>query len=172
VTDPFIGEIRAFGFPYAPPGWAFCNGQTLSINQNSQLYSVIGTHYGGDGRTTFGLPDLRGSIPMFWGEGPGLSPRVLGERGGTPEVTLTVGEMPSHDHPFNASIDLADERQPPGQAFAQGDGISAFGAVEAATQMFNFVIAVAGQNQAHNNLMPFLTLSFCIALQGDYPTES
>lgn len=172
MTDPFIGEIRAFGFPYAPPGWAFCNGQTLSINQNSQLYSVIGTYYGGDGRTTFGLPDLRGSIPMFWGEGPGLSPRVLGERGGTPGVTLTVGEMPSHDHPFNASIDLADERQPPGQAFAQGDGISAFGAVEAATQMFSFVIAVAGENQAHNNLMPFLTLSFCIALQGDYPTET
>jgi microcystin-dependent protein len=172
VTDPFIGEIRAFGFSYAPPGWAFCDGQTLTINENSQLYSVIGERYGGDGHTTFALPDLRGSIPMFWGEGPGLSPRDIGEHGGTDTVTLTVGEMPSHDHTFNASIDLADERQPLGQAFAQGDGTSAFGAVEAATPMYNVVIAVSGQNQAHNNLMPFLTLSFCIALQGDYPTET
>jgi microcystin-dependent protein len=172
VTDPFIGEIRAFGFPYAPPGWAFCNGQLLTIADNSTLYSLLGTHYGGNGQTTFGLPDLRGKVPMSWGQGPGLSPRSIGESAGADAVTLTVGEMPSHAHAFNASIDLADERQPPGQAFAQGDGTSAFGALESPTQMFNFGVAVAGQNQAHNNLMPFLTLSFCIALKGDWPGES
>jgi microcystin-dependent protein len=172
VTDPFIGEIRAFGFSYAPPGWAFCNGQLLTINDNTALYSVLRTTYGGDGRTTFALPDLRDAVPMFWGDGPGLSPRTIGEHGGTAGVKVTVGEMPSHPHSFNASGDLATERQPPGQAFAQGDGVSAFGAVESPVQMFNFAVAVAGMGYPHNNLMPFLTVSFCIALKGSFPTDA
>jgi microcystin-dependent protein len=170
VSHPFIGEIRAFGFPYAPSGWAFCNGQLLTIDHNNALFKVLGTTYGGNGQTTFALPDLRGRVPMSWGDGQGLTPRSIGEHGGTAGVTVTVGEMPSHQHSFNASVDLATERQPPGQAFAQGDGVSAFGAVESPTRMFDFAVAVSGMGQPHNNLMPFLTLSFCIALQGYFPT--
>ena len=172
MTDPFIGEIRAFGFPFAPPGWAFCNGQLLTVNDHKALYAVLGATYGGNGSTTFALPDLRNSVPMFWGDGPGLSPRSIGDKGGTAGVNLQVGEMPSHQHSFHASADLADERQPPGQAFAQGDGVSAFGIVESATTMFSFAVAVAGMGQPHNNQMPFLTLSFCIALQGYWPSET
>lgn len=172
MTDPFIGEIRAFGFPFAPAGWAFCDGQLLSVSEHKTLFAVLGATYGGNGSTTFALPDLRNSVPMSWGTGPGLSPRAIGDKGGQAGVSLRVSEMPSHEHSFNASADLADERQPSGQAFAQGDGVSAFGALESATTMFGFAIAVAGMGQPHNNQMPYLTLSFCIALQGYWPAEA
>ena len=172
MTDPFLGEIRLFGFDYAPPGWAFCNGQLLTISNNSTLFSVLKTTYGGDGRINFALPDLRGCVPMFWGQGPGLSPRTIGDRAGETGVALTVAEMPSHDHTFNVSTPLASERQPPGQAFAQGDGTSAFGTVESPTALYGFAIAVAGNGVAHNNVMPSLAVNFCIAVDGEFPRES
>ena len=172
MSAPLIGEIRAFGFDYAPPGWALCNGQLLPIKEHQALFAILRTTFGGNGTTTFGLPDLQGRAPMSWGAGHDLTPRSLGEFGGATTVALTVDETPSHTHSFNASGDLATERQPSGQALAQGDGISAFGEPQSATAMFPFAIALSGQGQQHNNLMPFLTLSFCIALEGDAPAST
>lgn len=166
----FLGEIRALPFTYAPAGWAACNGQLLTIQQNTALYSLIGTSYGGDGRTTFALPNLQGRVPMCWGEGRGLTPRALGEVGGTERVTLTIAEMPQHNHTFNASSDLANERQAPGQFFAQGDGISAYGEpTPPASFLFQGALTFTGDGQPHDNLMPYLALTVCIAVQGDYP---
>lgn len=166
----FLGEIRAFPFAYAPAGWAACNGQLLTIQQNTTLFSLIGTSYGGDGRTTFALPDLQGRVPMCWGDGPGLTPRSLGQTGGAESVALTTAEMPQHSHSFNASSDLATERQPPGQLFAQGDGVSAYGdPTQPASYLFQGTLTFSGQSQPHGNLMPYLALTVCIAVQGDYP---
>lgn len=166
----FLGEIRAFPYTFAPAGWAACNGQLLTIQQNTALFSLIGTSYGGDGRTTFGLPDLQGKVPMCWGNGRGLTPRTLGEVGGTETVTLTIAEMPQHDHGLNVSTDVATERQPPGQLFAEGRGIAAYGdATDPASYLFQGTLTFTGQSQPHNNLMPYLALTVCIAVQGDYP---
>jgi microcystin-dependent protein len=166
----FLGEIRAFPFSYAPAGWATCDGRLLTIQQNTGLFSLIGTSYGGDGRTTFALPDLQGKVPMGWGSGRGLSPRTIGETAGADRVTLTITEMPQHSHALNASGDLAAERQPAGQLFAQGDGISAYGdPTQPASYLYQGTLTFTGESQPHNNLMPYLALTVCIAVQGDYP---
>lgn len=171
MSDPYIGEIRAFPYHYAPRGWAECNGQLLPISSNTALFQIIGTTYGGNGSTNFALPDLQARIPMGQGQGPGLSPRTIGEKGGTDTVTLRPAEMPSHSHDFNASGELASERQPAGQVFAQGDGISAFATVQQPTYLDPRVLSSAGNSAPHNNLMPFLTFRFCMAIQGEFPRD-
>lgn len=171
MSDPYVGEIRAFPYHFTPRGWAACNGQTMPIQGNTALFAVLGTTYGGNGSTNFALPDLQGRVPMGWGQGPGLSYYTLGEPGGTAFVTLRTAEMPSHSHDFNASGELASERQPAGQVFAQGDGISAFAPVDKPAFLDPRVLSSSGNNQPHNNLMPYMTFHLCIAIQGEYPND-
>jgi microcystin-dependent protein len=168
--DPFVAEIRIFPFNFAPKGWAFCNGQLLPISQNTALFSLLGTTYGGDGKSTFALPNMEGNAPMHPGQGPGLSLHDLGETGGSETVTLLVSEIPGHSHSLNASKADAVERLPAGQLPANGvGGIVAYAAPGALTQFSPMGLAPAGGDLPHNNMMPFLTLNFCIALQGVFP---
>jgi microcystin-dependent protein len=178
MADPFVAEIRIFPFNFAPRGWAFCNGQLLSISQNTALFSLLGTTYGGDGRSNFALPNLQGSAPMHPGQGPGLSLHDLGESGGSNNVTLLSSEMPAHAHSIN-SIDggrVGGQSGQPGNAILTKTGgvptnAYASGASQNQTMAANMV-AVLGGNQPHNNMMPYLTLNFCIALQGVFPPRS
>ena len=126
MSEPFVGEIRMFAGNFAPQGWAFCDGQLLSVNQNDALFSLLGTIYGGDGRTTFGLPDLRGRLPMHAGTGPGLSPQRMGSMGGQENVTLTVNEMPAHSHSANAQSVTANSNDPHGRMLATSTLADAF----------------------------------------------
>lgn len=168
--DPFVAEIRVFPFSFAPKGWATCDGQLLPISQNTALFSLLGTFYGGDGRSTFGLPDLAGRVPMFWGQGPGLSLHDLGEQSGSETVTLLQSEIPGHAHVLSANaVDPADSNVPgPTASLAQSTGGSLYQS-SANTSMAPQALAVAGGSLPHNNLAPYLTLTFCIALQGVYP---
>ena len=178
MANPFLVEIRIFPFNFAPKGWAFCNGQLLSIGQSTALFSLLGTTYGGDGKSNFALPNLQGNAPMQWGQGAGLSPHDLGETGGSATVTLLTTEMPSHTHNINC-IDgprVGGQTGQPGNAIpvkTGGTPASAYtsGAGQNQTMAPNMV-AVAGGSQPHNNLMPYLTLNFCIALQGIYPSRN
>ena len=120
MSEPFVGEIRMFAGNFAPRGWAFCDGQLLAVSQNDALFSLLGTIYGGDGRTTFGLPDLRGRVPIHAGSGPGLSPRRLGAKAGAENVTLTVNQLPSHSHRLSGSANLASESRPEGNVLGSG----------------------------------------------------
>jgi microcystin-dependent protein len=156
VADPFLGEIRLFAGSYAPIGWAFCNGQILPISQNSALFSLLGTFYGGNGTTTFALPDLRDRVPVGAGQGPGLSPRQLGEQGGAATVTLIPGELPRHGVP--ASSERATTNR-------------AIGAVPAAGGRYATGPAAAANPAPHNNRPPYLGLRYIIALQGVYPSR-
>ena len=171
MSSPFVAEIRIVGFNFAPTGWAFCNGQLLPISQNTALFSLLGTTYGGDGKTTFALPNLGGCVPMQPGQGNGLSPHDLGESGGSDTVTLLQTEMPAHTHQMRASAEPANAQIPNAQlTLARSSGGSAWnttatGLVAMAAQ----ALATAGSNQPHNNLQPYLTLYFCIALQGIFP---
>jgi microcystin-dependent protein len=165
--DPFVAEIRMFPFTFAPKGWAFCNGQLLPISQNTALFSLLGTTYGGDGKSTFALPDLGGCSPMHPGQGPGLSLHDLGEMGGTETVTLLESEIPAHSHSFSQSLRPADNLNPAGLAL--GGGNNAYAAPGAIVQMAPQALAPAGGDQPHNNMMPYLTVNFCIALQGVFP---
>jgi microcystin-dependent protein len=172
MADPFVAEIRIFGFNFAPKGWAFCNGQLLPISQNTALFSLLGTVYGGDGKSTFALPDMQGNVPMHPGQGQGLSLRDLGEMSGTETVTLLITEMPAHSHNWSASNAQATEQAPAGQLMAGGTGgISQYAPPggNPITPLNPAVLPVAGGSQPHNNLMPYLTLNFCIALQGVFP---
>jgi microcystin-dependent protein len=167
--DPFVAEIRIFGFNFAPRGWAFCDGQILPISQNTALFSLLGTTYGGNGQSTFALPNLQGRAPMQPGQGQGLSLRDLGETGGTESVTLLQSEIPSHSHAMTASQSDAFERTPDGQLLATGVGISQFAAPGALTPMSAQAVTTTGGDQPHNNMQPYLTLNFNIALQGVFP---
>ena len=171
--DPFVAEIRIFGFNFAPRGWAFCNGQLLPLSQNTALFSLLGTTYGGNGMSNFALPDMQGNVPMHPGQGPGLSPYDLGERSGTESVTLLESEMPSHSHAINPNaVDLGDTNVPsPNATLAQSAGGTLYQATTN-TQMHPQALAVAGGSQPHNNMQPYLTLNFCIALQGVFPPRS
>lgn len=172
MTDPFIAEIRLFPFNFAPRGWAFCNGQLLAISQNTALFSLLGTTYGGDGITTFALPNLNGRVPMHPGQGPGLSPHDLGEFGGAETVTLLSSEMPAHTHALTASATDAGERSPAGQQPANELGsINSYAAPGGVTPLAAEAVTPTGGSQPHNNTQPSLVLAFAIALQGIYPSR-
>lgn len=172
MSEPFVGEIRMFAGNFAPRGWAFCDGQLLSVSQNDALFSLLGTIYGGDGRTTFGLPDLRGRIPIHAGHGPGLSERRLGAKAGAEKVTLTVNQMPSHNHGWPASDGLAQNDVPTDTQFAKGSANIFQTQIGAGrTSMNTEVIGGTGGSRSHTNLMPFLCVHFIIALVGIYPSR-
>ena len=181
MADPFIGEIRMFAGNFAPRGWAYCDGQLLAISQNEALFSLLGITYGGDGRVTFGLPDLRGRIPIHKGTGPGLSPRSLGERGGAESATVSVAELPAHSHAHHSAAQRAGRSDPSAALRASyvgpTDGIPAFGDLEPPPSdplvaMANDTITSAGGGQAHANVQPFLCVHFIIALFGIYPPRN
>lgn len=173
MSEPFVGEIRMFAGNFAPRGWAFCDGQLLAVSQNDALFSLLGTIYGGDGRTTFGLPDMRGRIPLHQGEGPGLSPRRLGSRGGTERVTLTSNELPSHSHDLNASTEVATNAEAMGRVLAQSSGMRYVkeNSSGGPTDFLSRAIGDIGGTQPHINLMPSLCINYIIALFGIYPSR-
>lgn len=172
MSDPFLAEIRIFPFNFSPTGWAVCNGQLLPISQNTALFSLLGTTYGGDGKSTFALPNLQGSVPMHPGQGPGLSPYALGESGGSDTVSLLQSETPAHSHPISASGQDATVNGPAGQQVANGIGVGMYAAPGALVGLNQQVVTPAGGSQPHNNMQPYLTVNFCIALQGIYPPRS
>ena len=172
MSEPFIAEVRIFAGNFAPRGWAFCNGQLLPIAQNTALFSLIGTTYGGDGRTTTALPDLQGRAPMHPGNGPGLTPRRLGERSGTPSVTLSAAQMPQHTHTLRGNSAAADIGTPSGAQLADTAPFSNYGPLRDAENLAPEAVANTGGGQAHNNLQPFLGLNFIIALVGLFPSRS
>lgn len=170
MADPFIGEIKIFAGTFAPRNWALCNGQLLQISQYTALFSLLGTTYGGDGRTTFGLPDLRGRAPMHWGHGPGLSSRQWGERGGVENVTLSEAQLPAHNHVMRASGERGDDGVAVGNYL--GAGTDLFALASDGSTMAAASLPEAGGGGSHNNRQPFLTLNFIIALVGIYPSWS
>jgi microcystin-dependent protein len=172
VADPFVAEIRIFPFNFAPKGWAFCNGQLLPISQNTALFSLLGTTYGGNGQSTFALPNLQGNAPMHPGQGPGLSLHDLGETSGSETVTLLETEIPAHRHAVNASQADAIERVPVGQQLATGIGVGMYRAPGSPVSLNPNALAPTGGSQPHNNMQPYLTLNFCIALQGVFPPRT
>jgi microcystin-dependent protein len=172
MADPFVAEIRIFPFNFAPRGWAWCDGQLLPLSQNTALFSLLGTTYGGDGKSTFALPDLQGRAPMHPGQGPGLSLHDLGETGGSETVTLLESEIPAHTHTLRASSDPANSRNPDGRALARTVGGFAYGSPASLVPLAPEAVTPAGGGQPHNNMQPYLTFYFCIALQGVFPPRS
>ena len=183
MSEPFIAQIQMWACNYAPRTWAFCDGDLLPISENTALFSLIYTTYGGDGRTTLGLPDLKTRAPMSWGQGPGLYPRRLGEWGGQTTVTLTSTHMPKHTHTWYAQDDEASITEPANSYLAQA-GVPGRGGRFTPTDIYadadasnlmplsDSTIGNAGASQAHNNMQPFQVLNFCIALAGIYPSRS
>jgi microcystin-dependent protein len=170
MADPFVAEIRIFPFNFAPKGWAWCDGQLMPLSQNTALFSLLGTTYGGNGKSTFALPDLQGRAPMHPGQGPGLSLHDLGETGGIEAVTLLESEMPVHTHQLRASGEDANDDDPPNAAWAGSVGVGLYKAPDNnMTNMAFQALPPAGGSQPHNNMMPYLTCYFCIALQGVFP---
>lgn len=170
MADPFVAEIRIFPFNFAPKGWAFCNGQLLPISQNTALFALLGTTYGGDGKSTFALPDLQGSAPMHPGQGPGLSLHDLGETGGSETVTLLASKMPAHSHALQANSDPASVQSPgPTRTLARSQNANAYATPGALVALAPETLAPTGGSLPHNNMQPYLTLHFCIALQGVFP---
>lgn len=174
MADPFVAEIRIFPFNFAPKGWALCNGQLLPISQNTALFSLLGTTYGGDGKSTFALPDLQGRAPMHPGQGPGLSLHDLGETGGSETVTLLESEIPAHSHTLMSNLAPGNRSTPVGNSIARVAGATPYLPPAGAplALMSNQALTPAGGNLPHNNLMPYLTFNFCIALQGVFPPRS
>ena len=174
MADPFVAEIRIFGFNFAPKGWATCDGQLLPLSQNTALFSLLGTTYGGDGKSTFALPNLADRAPMHPGQGPGLSLHDLGEEGGSSTVTLLESEMPNHTHVARAIAPAtANQDDPsPNVQLASVTGANIYAAPNNAAPLSLSAIAPAGGSLPHNNLQPFLTMNFCIALQGVFPPRS
>ena len=175
MANPFVAEIRAFPFNFAPKGWAFCDGQLLPISQNTALFSLLGTTYGGDGKSTFALPNLQGDVPIGVGQGPGLSPYFLGQSSGSDTVTLITSEMPTHNH-----VVQWDSSNNPSVGSPVNAGLGTKAAITTMYQntssnlqpMSPSAIPIAGGSLPHNNMMPYLTLNFCIALQGVFPPRT
>ena len=170
MADPFVAEIRIFPFNFAPKGWAWCDGQLMPLSQNTALFSLLGTTYGGDGKSNFALPDLQGRAPMHPGQGPGLSLHDLGETGGSETVTLLESEIPAHSHSFNAANFPANSKAPAGNGIARGSANTYLPpSGNPLVAMNDQTLPPAGGDQPHNNLQPYLTFYFCIALQGVFP---
>ncbi|HEX6095156.1 MAG TPA: phage tail protein [Thermoanaerobaculia bacterium] len=172
MADPFVAEIRIFPFNFAPKGWAWCDGQLLPLSQNTALFSLLGTTYGGNGKSNFALPDLQGRAPMHPGQGPGLSLHDLGETGGSETVSLLESEIPAHSHGWRASQADGISQSPQNELLATGINISQYAAPGALTMLSPNALAPAGGDQPHNNMQPYLTFYFCIALQGVFPPRS
>jgi microcystin-dependent protein len=177
MSDQYLGEVRMFAGNFAPVGWAMCQGQLLSISQNAALFSLLGTNFGGNGTSTFGLPNFQGSAPMHQGAGPGLTPRVVGEVGGEQTVTLLQTEMPAHNHPVNADTASGTQASPIGGVWAEakkGKNAANHYVPSSASNvpMSPNALTAAGGNEPHNNLQPYLTVTFIIAMVGIYPTRS
>jgi microcystin-dependent protein len=169
--DPFVAEIRIFPFNFAPRGWAWCDGQLLPLSQNTALFSLLGTTYGGNGKSNFALPDLQGRAPMHPGQGPGLSLHDLGETGGSETVSLLESEIPSHSHGLRAATSLGDNPNPAGNSLARY--VNAYqSTLSGLVSMAPESLPPAGGDQPHNNLQPYLTFYFCIALQGVFPPRT
>ncbi|PWK50753.1 phage tail protein [Pleionea mediterranea] len=179
MSEPFIAEIRMWACNFAPRSWAFCNGQLLPISENTALFALIGTIYGGDGRTTMALPNLSDRVPMNPGNGPGLTPRRLGERSGQKEVTLTEAQLPQHDHILNGVAEGGNSGQPSEAHFMGQDVDSAAEIISYTSDQMSLnanlspqSLANAGQSLAHENRQPLMGINFCIALQGLFPSRS
>src|SRR5687768_13697710 len=170
MSDPFVAEIRMFGFNFPPTGWAFCNGQLLPLSQNTALFSLLGTTYGGDGKSTFALPNLQGNAPMQPGQGQGLSLRDLGESSGSESITLLVSEIPLHTHAAIGSDEDDDSTLPGGHAYGKLT-VAYAPANSPPGSMAPQSLSPARGGLPHNNLQPYLTLNFCIALQGIFPSR-
>ena len=174
MADPFVAEIRIFPFNFAPKGWAWCNGQLLPLSQNTALFSLLGTVYGGDGKSTFALPNLEGSAPMHPGQGPGLSLYDLGQIGGSQFVTLLESEMPAHNHFLKANTDFATLQSPaPERTIARSQNGNAYQTTtnQSIVNMNFQALSISGGSLPHNNMQPYLTFYFCIALQGVFPAR-
>jgi microcystin-dependent protein len=180
MSNPFVAEIRIFPFNFAPKGWAFCDGQILPLSQNTALFSLLGTTYGGDGKSNFALPNFQGCVPMFYGQGPGLSLYDIGEQSGSETVTLLESEIPAHGHALNATTVAGTSNDPNNNMLADGDWaaqgangkVQYYTTVAPQAQLAFNALTPAGSSFPHNNLMPYLTLNFCIALQGVFPPRT
>lgn len=173
MSDPFVAEIRIFAGNFAPTGWAACDGQILPISQNTALFSLLGTMYGGNGQSTFALPNLQDSVPMFWGQGPGLSLYDQGQQGGSDAITLLTSELPLHNHGQMAVTEIGEDRPAVAECFAQSTGGSMYAPLAASpTQLAPQTLPVTGGSLPHNNLQPYLTLFFMIAMQGVFPPRT
>jgi microcystin-dependent protein len=171
MSDPFLGELRVFGFNFAPRGWAQCNGQTLSIAQNTALFSLLGTTYGGDGRTTFQLPNLQSRVPVHIGQGTGLSQYIIGTPGGQENVAIGIANMPSHNHPLLGTSGDATLSRPGGAVLARTED-EIYGASPDGTTLNALAMGLQGGSIPINNIQPYLALNFCIALQGIFPSRN
>jgi microcystin-dependent protein len=172
MAEPYLSMIEAFGFNFAPQGWALCNGQTLPINQNQALFSLLGTTYGGDGTTTFALPNLQSRVAVHQGQGSGLSAYAAGQAGGTESVTLLPAQMPAHTHPVHASSSPAEALRPGGRVLARASTDIYVAKPDGSTVMDAGMLGDAGDSDPHPNIQPYLVLNFCIALQGIFPARS
>jgi microcystin-dependent protein len=180
MSNPFLGEIRMFPFNFAPRGWALCQGQVLSISQNTALFSLLGTYYGGNGTSNFALPDLRDRVPIHQGNGAGLTPFVVGETGGEATVTLLPNQMPQHNHQMGAVADSATAAVPaagefPAEGHGQGRGaykIRTYAPSGTATSLLPSSVATAGNGIPHQNMQPSLPMNWCIATQGIFPARN
>jgi microcystin-dependent protein len=173
VSEPFLGEVRMFGGNFAPRGWALCNGQLLSISQNTALFSILGTTFGGDGRVTFGLPNLQGRYAMHWGNGPGLTPRILGETAGSESVTLLTTQMPAHNHTLRAAAEATGDTGRPGNGSLATSATPIYSASnQPDTSMNAGSITPSGGGQPHDNMPPYQCVTFIIALEGIFPSRN
>ena len=171
MSEPFVGQIKMFAGNFAPRGWAYCDGQLLDVSQNDALFSLLGTIYGGDGRTTFGLPDLRGRIPIHAGSGPGLSPRNIGAKAGVERVTLNQDQLPVHGHPMKASADAATTPNPGSNVVGETLTTTPYIDDTPGVGFHANAVTSVGSSQSHDNMMPFLAVRFIIALFGVYPSR-
>ena len=175
MSEPFVGEIRMFAGNFAPRSWAFCDGQLLAVSQNDALFSLLGTIYGGDGRTTFGLPDLRGRVPVHQGQGPGLSDRRLGLKSGAEKASVNANQLPAHAHAMQGSTDFGADTNPTDNVLGTASGSNFYTTDSNSLVTMNAESSLAtgnGSGQTHENLMPFLCLNFIIALFGIYPSRN
>ena len=172
MAEPYLAEIRIFPFNFAPRGWAMCNGQLVAISQNTALFSLIGTFYGGNGTSNFALPNFQGNVPIHQGTGPGLSTYSIGQAGGSATVTLLNNQVPSHTHSFSGDPNSKKEVTGVANAAPAGASSPAYSAAAPNTTMAPTMLASVGNSQPHDNMQPYLVLNFCIALQGVYPARN